>query len=116
MRWLKEGSIFKLEVNVAPFGSTGIKVFMTHGGDLIVHAGHDEQMENDGHISRRFEGRIAIPMGVDANSIESSLSPDGILTIVAKETANKYERIIPVFPADPHRHLSDHPHVSPGGP
>jgi hypothetical protein len=55
-------------------------------------------------------------MGVDANSIESSLSPDGILTIVAKETANKYERIIPVFPADPHRHLSDHPHVSPGGP
>jgi uncharacterized protein (DUF1330 family) len=43
-----------LEVNVAPFGSTGIKVFMTHGGDLIVHAGHDEQMENDGHISRRY--------------------------------------------------------------
>ncbi|KAI9550554.1 hypothetical protein GHT06_016451 [Daphnia sinensis] len=116
MRWLKEGNVFKLQVNVAPFGSTGIKVFMTREGDLIIHAGHDEQMEDDGYISRRFEGRIAIPMGLDGNSIQSSLSPDGILSIIAKETATHYEKIIPVFPANPHRHLSDHPRVSPGGP
>ena len=38
---------------MAPFGAGGIRVFATRDGDLIVHAGHDEQMEDDGHISRR---------------------------------------------------------------
>lgn len=67
-------------------------------------------------LNKRFEGRIAIPMGLDSNSIQSSLSPDGILSVIAKEKASHYEKIIPVFPANPHRHLSDHPRVSPGGP
>ena len=55
-------------------------------------------------------------MDLDPDSIESSLLADGLLLITAKEVVSHYEKIIPVFPADPHRHLSDHPLVSPGGP
>lgn len=64
----------------------------------------------------RYEGRIAIPENLLIESIESTLSDDGFLTITAKQAPVRYEKIIPVFPADPHAHMSDHPRVSPGGP
>lgn len=63
----------------------------------------------------RFEARIAVPENVDVESIESSYL-DGILTITAKHVISHHEKIIPIFPADPHAHLCDHPRVSPGGP
>jgi len=53
----------------------------------------------------------------DGNTVESWLTDKGILIIKAeRKQALFHGRIIPVFPADPKRHLSDHPNVAPGGP
>ena len=57
-----------------------------------------------------------MPLGLDPESIESHITSEGMLVITALHAPTHYERIIPVFPADPVRHLSCHPHVSPGGP
>ena len=64
-----------------------------------------------------FQGRIALPLDMNANSITSWLTPEGRLVVSAhRQTGSPRERLIGVFPLDPLRHQSYHTKVSPGGP
>jgi len=64
-----------------------------------------------------FQGRIAIPLGLDIDSITSSLTSNGRLVVCAtSQTGSPRERVVPVFPSDSKRHESSHPRCTPGGP
>lgn len=64
----------------------------------------------------RYQCRIPIPLDVDPESVESAVTPDGILIITARKTAKTHEVIVPVIQMNhlPHRH--EHPHLTPGCP
>ena len=44
---------------------------------------HEERTEQHGFVSREFRRRVAIPKGVNPESVTSTLTADGHLTIMA---------------------------------
>lgn len=44
---------------------------------------HEERSDTYGFVSREFRRRVAIPKGVNPESVTSTLTPDGHLTIMA---------------------------------
>ncbi|GIY37746.1 hypothetical protein CDAR_421611 [Caerostris darwini] len=61
---------------------------------------HEERSDTNGFVSREFTRRYMLPNACDAETVNSSLSPDGMLTIVAPKKAIeapvKKERNVPV--------------------
>jgi HSP20 family molecular chaperone IbpA len=55
---------------------------------LFVCAGkHEERTDQHGFVTREFRRRVAIPKGVNHESVTSTLTPDGHLTIMAPKMA-----------------------------
>ena len=48
---------------------------------------HEERTDEHGFVSREFRRRVAIPKGVNPESVTSTLTPDGQLTIMAPKLA-----------------------------
>ncbi|XP_048017295.1 crystallin, alpha B, a [Megalobrama amblycephala] len=48
---------------------------------IEIHGKHDERQDDHGIVARQFYRKYKIPAGVDPESITSSLSADGVLTI-----------------------------------
>ncbi|XP_057380257.1 alpha-crystallin A chain-like [Daphnia carinata] len=88
---------FQVMVDVTDFEPNEITV-KTTDKDIIVHAKHDERKDPNGSISREFRRRITIPSGVKQESITSTMSPEGLLTIMAPKTTSEgsNERVIPI--------------------
>ncbi|XP_038615179.1 heat shock protein beta-1 [Tachyglossus aculeatus] len=71
----------------------------TKDGVVEITGKHEEKQDEHGFISRCFTRKYTLPPGVDATSVVSSLSPDGMLTVEAplpKPATQSAEITIPV--------------------
>nr|QIB84795.1 HSP21.9 [Nilaparvata lugens] len=89
---------FKVNLDVQQFKPEEISVKLS-GDNLIIEGKHEERKDNHGYISRQFSRRYKLPENVDLQKLESKLSSDGVLTLVApkKVKAIKGERAIPII-------------------
>ncbi|KYO31991.1 heat shock protein beta-1 isoform X1 [Alligator mississippiensis] len=74
-------------------------VVKTKDGIVEITGKHEEKQDEHGFISRCFTRKYTLPPGVDATSVRSSLSPDGMLTVEAplpKPAIQSAEITIPV--------------------
>ncbi|XP_028937545.1 heat shock protein beta-1 [Ornithorhynchus anatinus] len=74
-------------------------VVKTKDGVVEITGKHEEKQDEHGFISRCFTRKYTLPPGVDATSVVSSLSPDGMLTVEAplpKPATQSAEITIPV--------------------
>ncbi|XP_026733877.1 protein lethal(2)essential for life-like [Trichoplusia ni] len=55
----------------------------TVGNFVVVEGRHEEKKDEHGYITRRFVRRYQLPEGVAPENVESRLSSDGVLTIIA---------------------------------
>uniref|UniRef100_A0A671PQM6 Uncharacterized LOC107656799 n=1 Tax=Sinocyclocheilus anshuiensis TaxID=1608454 RepID=A0A671PQM6_9TELE len=73
---------WKISLDVNHFAPSEITVKMQDG--LLVVAGkHEERQDEHGYIARCFTRKYTLPGGVEAESLQSCLSSDGILTVEA---------------------------------
>ena len=74
---------FQVEFDVQDYRPEELSI-KTEGDVLIVLAKHETKTENGGSfVSKQFEQRFTLPSGVKPESITSSLSKDGTLTVTA---------------------------------
>lgn len=55
------------------------------GENLLVHCKHDGRGDEHGSISREVARSYKLPSDVDASSIKSHLTPNGVLHITAQK-------------------------------
>lgn len=96
---------FQVNLDVQHFAPEEISVKAVDGY-LVVEAKHEEKQDEHGYISRSFTRRYALPEGIEADSITSKLSSDGVLTVSAPlkappKVAN--ERVVPIVQTGPVR-------------
>ena len=66
---------------------------------VIVEGKHEERQDEHGFISRQFQRRYKLPVDVEADTVVSQLSSDGVLTVFAPKkalSAPAGERIVPI--------------------
>ncbi|CAL7948315.1 unnamed protein product [Xylocopa violacea] len=90
---------FQVTLDVQQFAPEEISVKVI-GKNVLVEGKHEEKQDEHGWISRQFVRKYLVPEQCDIDELKSSLSSDGVLTIVAprKETdpqAQK-ERVIKI--------------------
>ncbi|KAM7139534.1 heat shock protein beta-1 [Macrochelys suwanniensis] len=74
-------------------------VVKTKDGVVEITGKHEEKQDEHGFISRCFTRKYTLPPGINATSVRSSLSPDGMLTVeapVPKPAIQSAEITIPV--------------------
>ena len=98
----KEG--FQVNLDVQQFNPNEITV-KTAENSIVIEGKHEERSDEHGYISRQFTRRYTLPKGYDANSVTSSLSSDGVLTIKAPppKELESGERVIPIQQTGPAR-------------
>ncbi|KAJ3624517.1 hypothetical protein MTP99_018133 [Tenebrio molitor] len=71
---------------------------------VTVEGKHEEQQDRYGCVSRHFVRKFVLPEGHDLNKLESTLSPDGVLSITAPRIVQEEQgRTIPITRTDkPH--------------
>ncbi|XP_036340994.1 heat shock protein 67B3 [Rhagoletis pomonella] len=108
------------ELNVASrFGKKGFEVHLDVGlfepedlnvkivdDSLVIEGKHEEREDDHGHISRHFVRRYVLPKGFDPDTIVSTLSSDGALTVRVPSPPpppeeQKKERIIAIQQVGP---------------
>lgn len=87
----------KLQINldVQHFDPEEISV-KAGDGFVTIEGKHEEKKDEHGYISRHFVRRYKLPKGAEVEKIESQLSSDGVLTIIAPRTEQKAEDHRPV--------------------
>lgn len=94
---------FQVNLDVQHFAPEEISV-KTVDGFLVVEAKHEERQDEHGFISRSFSRRYALPEGIDADSVMSRLSSDGVLSITAPlkpKPKESNERVVPIIHTGP---------------
>ncbi|CAL1297284.1 unnamed protein product [Larinioides sclopetarius] len=90
---------FKVMLNVSHFKPNEIDV-KTVDNSIVIHGKHEEKTDEHGFISREFTRRYQLPEGTDPETVKSSLSPNGVLTIEAPKKAVEpppsNERVVPI--------------------
>ncbi|XP_013784974.1 protein lethal(2)essential for life-like [Limulus polyphemus] len=90
---------FQVMLDVNQFAPEEIQV-KTVGNFVVVEGKQEEKPDEHGWVSRQFVRHYMLPRGVEAETVKSSLSSDGILTIEAPkkmlEKSKPNERIIPI--------------------
>lgn len=79
---------FQINLDVQQFAPNEISI-MASANSIIIEGKHEEKQDEHGFISRQFKRRYIIPAGHDINQIKSSISSDGILSIIAPIKAIK---------------------------
>lgn len=95
---------FQVCMDVQQFSPNEISV-KTIDNCVIVEGKHEERQDEHGFISRQFTRRYALQKGYDINSITSTLSSDGVLTVKApppKELESN-ERVVSIQQTGPAR-------------
>lgn len=109
--WPRDGSSIKVEkdkwqinVDVQHFSPDEITVKVADG-TIVVEGKHEEKQDEHGLISRQFTRRFKLPDGINADAVESRLSSDGVLIVLApkKVEAVKGEKSVPITPTGPVR-------------
>lgn len=96
---------FQVTLDVQHFAPEEITV-KTAEGFLVVEGKHEEKRDEHGYVSRQFVRRYALPEGCELDKVESKLSSDGVLTVVAPrkvKDAVKGERVVPIEHTGPVR-------------
>ncbi|XP_063543084.1 protein lethal(2)essential for life-like [Cydia strobilella] len=96
---------YQINLDVQHFAPEEISV-KTADGYIVVEGKHEEKKDDHGYISRQFTRRYALPEGTAPETVESKLSSDGVLSIVAPRKvpdAIKGERSVPVTQTGPIR-------------
>ncbi|KAI4455878.1 heat shock protein hsp-12.2-related [Holotrichia oblita] len=91
-------SKFQVNLDVQNFVSEEITVKVTRENMISIEGTQEEKLDEHGYIFRQFARKYPLPKGYDIQSIESKLSSDGILTVLAQRNEVKpiEERIIPI--------------------
>ncbi|XP_063834843.1 protein lethal(2)essential for life-like [Ostrinia nubilalis] len=94
---------FQVNIDVQHFDPEEISV-KTSDGFIVIEGNHEERKDEHGYISRSFKRRYALPEGCNPETVESRLSSDGVLTVVApKSCKEKDERAVPITHTGPVR-------------
>lgn len=95
---------FQVCMDVQQFSPNEISV-KTVDNSIIVEGKHEERQDEHGFISRQFTRRYALPKGFDPNSVVSTLSSDGVLTVSAPkpQALENNERVISIQQTGPAR-------------
>ncbi|KAJ0171135.1 hypothetical protein K1T71_013334 [Dendrolimus kikuchii] len=95
---------FQVNLDVQHFKPEEITV-KTADGYVIIEGKHEEKQDEHGFISRQFTRRYALPDNCDPDTVESRLSSDGVLTIIAPKVlaVGKNERAVPITQTGPVR-------------
>lgn len=94
---------FQVNLDVQHFDPEDISV-KTADGYVVIEGKHEERKDEHGYISRQFKRRYALPEGCNPETVESRLSSDGVLTVIApKSSGERDERAIPITHTGPVR-------------
>uniref|UniRef100_A0A182PDQ4 SHSP domain-containing protein n=1 Tax=Anopheles epiroticus TaxID=199890 RepID=A0A182PDQ4_9DIPT len=91
----------QINLDVQQFAPREITV-KTVDNSIVVEGKHEEKQDEHGFISRHFVRRYVLPDDHDPKDVISSLSSDGVLTIVAPRKVQQpapevvYERTVPI--------------------
>ncbi|XP_010874349.1 heat shock protein 67B1 [Esox lucius] len=77
-----DGYKWRISLDVSHFSPTEITL-RTLGGFLEIKGKHEERPDEQGFITRCFTRKYTLPIGIDLQTIRSSLYGDGILTVEA---------------------------------
>ncbi|XP_050294586.1 protein lethal(2)essential for life isoform X1 [Anthonomus grandis grandis] len=94
---------FEVILDVQQFAPNEITV-KTTGNSITVEGKHEEKQDEHGFISRHFVRRYVLPSDHDIEQVVSSLSSDGILTVIAPKKSDKpknTDRVVPIQQTGP---------------
>lgn len=74
---------FQANLDVQQFKPEEITVKVTGDNQITIEGKHEEKSDEHGQIYRHFVRKYVIPKNCDMNKIESKLSSDGVLSIIA---------------------------------
>nr|UQK61683.1 small heat shock protein [Ailoscolex lacteospumosus] len=88
---------FRVNLDVSHFAPEELSI-KTVDNRVIIHGKHEEKQDEHGFIQREFRRTYVLPTDVDPNTVKSSLTADGVLSIKApkKTQALPTERVIPI--------------------
>ncbi|CAH1396490.1 unnamed protein product [Nezara viridula] len=78
---------FMVRIDVQHFRPEELKVRLLDGY-LVIEGRHDEKVDEHGTISRQFVRKYKLPEHVDPKEFSSTVSSDGVLTVVSKTKSN----------------------------
>ncbi|KAI5645069.1 hsp20/alpha crystallin family domain-containing protein [Phthorimaea operculella] len=93
---------FQINLDVHHFAPEEVSVKIVDGF-VVVEGKHEEKRDEHGWVCRQFTRRYALPEGCVAESVQSRLSSDGVLTVVAPLVSNANERVVPIIHTGPVR-------------
>lgn len=98
---------WQINVDVQHFAPDEITVKITDGY-IVVEGKHEEKQDEHGFISRQFVRRFKLPESSNSDAVESKLSSDGVLTVVAPRKAEEVtgERSVPITHTGPVRQVA----------
>lgn len=103
---------FQVNLDVQHFAPEEISV-KTVDGYIVVEGKHEEKQDEHGYVSRQFVRKYALPEGTSADTVESRLSSDGVLSITAPRkppAAVEGSRAVPIQQTGPVRkEIKDQP-------
>lgn len=77
---------FQVTLNVKQFKPEEIEVKIVDNY-IVIHGKHEEKSEENGTAAREFTRKYMLPQNCQAETVTSSLSLDGVLSIVAPKKA-----------------------------
>ncbi|XP_022194728.1 alpha-crystallin A chain [Nilaparvata lugens] len=90
---------FKVNLDVQQFKPEEISVKLSDD-NIVIEGKHEERKDQHGFISRQFCRRYKLPENVDLQRLESRLSSDGVLQLIAPkiidDSVSNNERRIPI--------------------
>lgn len=93
---------FQVNVDVQHFAPDEITVKIANGY-ILVEGKHEEKKDEHGFVSRQFLRKFKLPEGSNADAVESRLSSDGVLSVIAPICDNTNERSVPITQTGPIR-------------
>ncbi|XP_053953089.1 heat shock protein 23-like [Anastrepha ludens] len=103
---------FQVSMDVAHFKPSELVVKVVDN-TVVVEGKHEEREDEHGYISRHFVRRYTLPKEFDPSKVMSSLSSDGVLTVVAPKPMledKSNERVIQIQQTGPaHLNVKENP-------
>ncbi|CAK1602509.1 unnamed protein product [Parnassius mnemosyne] len=93
---------FQINLDVQHFAPEEITV-KTSNGHVVIEGKHEEKQDEHGWVSRQFTRRYALPESCSVDAVQSRLSSDGVLTIIAplERPQASNERVVPIIHTGP---------------
>ncbi|KAJ0171119.1 hypothetical protein K1T71_013318 [Dendrolimus kikuchii] len=101
---IAEKDKWSINVDVQHFAPDEISVKIANGF-IVIEGKHEEKQDEHGFVSRQFVRRFKLPEDSNPDVVESRLSSDGVLTIVAPKKTDlpQGERSVPITHTGPVR-------------